>query len=200
MNIQSDIVTKAPATLSTQVTGNAVGAFFCTPQPNLAKAEAANTANAYDNAVPTTTAPASTGQTLLLYQPGNEDPNLIKISFYSSSSSAGAPMARVIGWNSYVQSGSTLYVPTLLAELTLSYGTSPSSVTIDGAARFMFHGIAVGSGVPTVNLYSPGSSAAASSTPPAHALIDTVGSQFVTVQFKSSTTSSNTIGCVWMAI
>jgi hypothetical protein len=202
MLIQSNIVTKAPATLATSMTGNAVGAFLCTPQPNFGKVEmsASISANAYDAAIPTTTAPISSGQTLLVYSPSNEDPNLLKITPYSSSSSAGSPMVRVIGWSSYIQSSTILYVPTLIAELTLSYSTATTSVSVDGNNRFFFHNITASSGVPTVNLYSPGTSAAASTVPPAFALIDVVGSQFVTLQFKSSTTSSNICGALWCAI
>jgi hypothetical protein len=202
MLIQSNIVTKAPATLATSMTGNVVGAFLCTPQPNFGKVEmaASISANAYDAAIPTTTAPTSTGQTLLVYSPSNEDPNLLKITPYSSSSSAGSPMVRVIGWSSYIQSATTLYVPTLLAELTMSYSTATASVSVDGANRFFFHNITASSGVPTVNLYSPGTASAANNVPPAFALIDVVGSQFVTLQFKSSTTSSNICGALWCAI
>jgi len=202
MNIQSNIVTKAPATLATSMTGNAVGAFLCTPQPNYGKAEmaASISANAYDAAIPTTTVPTSTGQTLLLYSPTNEEPNLLKITPYSESSSAGSPMMRVIGWNSYIQSATTLYVPTLLAELTMSYSTATASVSIDGNSRFFFHNITASSGVPTVNLYSPGTASAANNVPPAFALIDCVGSQFVTLQFKSSTTTGNRCGALWCSI
>ena len=202
MSVNSNIVTKAPSDITTSVTGIAVGAFLSTPQPNYGKVEMAATisTNAYDNAVPTTTAPSSTGQTLLLYSPSNEDPNLLQITPYSQSSSAGSPTVRVIGWKSYVQSASTLYVPTLLADLTLAYSTATSAATIDGNSRFFFHSITAASGVPTVNLYSPGTAAAASSTPPAFAVIDTIGSQFVTIQFKSSTTSSNICGALWCAL
>lgn len=202
MLIQSNIVTKAPATPTTSMTGNVVGAFLCTPQPNYGKVEmaASISANTYDAAIPTTTAPTSGGQTLLVYSPTNEDPNLLKITPYSSSSSAGSPMVRVIGWNSYIQSSTTLYVPTLLAELTLSYSTATAAVSVDGNNRFFFHNITASSGVPTVNLYSPGTASAANNVPPAFALIDVVGSQFVTLQFKSSTTSSNICGALWCAI
>lgn len=202
MLIQPNIVTKGGDSLSTSVTGSAVGAFLSTHQPNLAKAERAITSSSYDAAVPTTTEPTTTAQTSLLFGINQEGINLLKVVPYASINNAGAPMMRVIGWNSYPQGASTLYVPTLLAELTMAYnatGGSIPSASVDGSTRHFFHNITVGSGVPTVNVYAPGTAAGAG-TPPAHALIDTVGSQYVTIQFKSTTTSSNTLGAMWYAI
>jgi hypothetical protein len=96
----------------------------------------------------------------------------------------------------------TLYVPTVLAELTLAYNATAGSIPqadFDGARRFFFSSVAASSGVPTVNVYSPGTAAAAG-TGPGFAMIDTVGSQFVTIQFKSSTTTNNICGAFWSVI
>jgi hypothetical protein len=358
MLIQSNIVTKAPGSGAGAMTGNVVGAFLSTPQPNYGKLEMASnvTANSYDAASPTYTAPSSTGQTLLVYSPSTEEPNLLKLTPYSALNNAGSPMVRVVGWHSYpssvtnlvafsqtfatsgatgtntnwvdtnitrggtlvtdplggttalqitasaangsitnavaspaLQSGNrafsifmrrvsgtgniqvtmdgstwntqaitsswvrytfnatsvtsigvriatattdtieiwgaqveagtaattyavtttssstisqTLYVPNVLAELTLAYNGTAGSIPqadFDGARRFFFSSVAASSGVPTVNTYSPGTAAAAG-TGPAFAMIDTVGSQFVTIQFKSSTTTNNICGAFWSVI
>jgi hypothetical protein len=57
---------------------------------------------------------------------------------------------------------------------------------VNGTTQHFFHAITVGTGVPTVNVYSPGTAAAAG-TPPAGVVIDTIGVQYVTLQFESST-------------
>lgn len=359
MLIQSNIVTKAQGSGGNAMTGNVVGAFLSTPQPNYGKLEMASTvtANSYDAASPTYTAPSSTGQTLLVYSPSTEEPNLLKLTPYSALNNAASPMVRVVGWHSYpssvtnlvafsqtfatsgatgtntnwvdtnitrggtlvtdplggttalqitagaggngaitnavaspalasanrafsiylrrvtgsgniqytmdggttwttqaitpfwirytfnatsatsigiriatagdvidiwgaqVEAGTgsttysvtttssstisqTLYVPTVLAELTLAYNATALSIPqadFDGARRFFFSSVAASSGVPTVNTYSPGTAAAAG-TGPAFAMIDTVGSQFVTLQFKSNTTTNNICGAFWSVI
>lgn len=203
MLIQPNIVTKAPGAFATSMTGNAVGSFLCTPQPNFGKVEVSIAANSFDNMVASTTAPASSGRTALLYGPSTEDPNLIRLTPYSSANSTASVAIRVIGWNGYVQSASTLYVPTLLADLTtVAYNTTTGSIpsaSIDGNTRHFFHSITVASGVPTVNVYSPGTAAEAN-TPPASIVVDTIGSQFVTVHFKSNATGTPTLGALWCAI
>lgn len=203
MLIQPNIITKAPGALSTSMTGNAVGSFICTPQPNFGKVEASITANAFDNMAAATTVPSSTGQRALLYSPSDEEPNLVRIMPYSSANNTSSVLIRVIGWNSYVQSASTLYVPTLLADLTtVAYNATAGNIpsaTIDGNLRYFFHSIAVGAGSPNANVYSPGTAAEAN-TPPASIVVDTVGSQFVTVHFKSVATGTPTLGALWCAI
>lgn len=110
MLIQPNIVTKAPGALQTSVTGNAVGAFLSTPQPNFGKVEMASavSGSTYDNAVATFTPPASSNQTLLLYGPGSEDPNLLKIVPYANINNATSPTFRVVGWNAYPWSATNL--------------------------------------------------------------------------------------------
>lgn len=203
MLIQPNIVTKAPSALSTSVTGNAVGAFMSTPQPNFGKVEvtlSASTPNVFANANPTTSIPASSGQDSLLFAPSDEDPNLIRILPYAGAANLATPRIRVIGWNSYVQSASTLYVPMLLAELDLSYhSTTVPSIAIDGNTRHFFHNIAAAGGThPAPVFYAPGTSAAAG-TPPAQVVIDTMGTQFVTVQFRANTNSA-IMGALWCCL
>jgi len=94
----------------------------------------------------------------------------------------------------------SLWTPTLLAELTPAYNSTSGSIPhaqLDGARHFLFSALTVGGGVPTVNLYSPGTSAAAG-TPPAHAIVDCVGSQIVTAQFKAGTSCN--MGVLWYTI
>ena len=64
-------------------------------------------------------------------------------------------------------------------------------------ATFINSSVTAATGVPTVNLYSPGTAAAAG-TPPAHAIVDCVGSQIVTAQFKAGTSCS--MGALWYTI
>jgi hypothetical protein len=64
---------------------------------------------------------------------------------------------------------------------------------VNGTTQYFFHQIVVGTGVPTVNIYTPGTSAAAG-TPPACVVLDTIGVQYVTVQVESST---GTMGCFY---
>jgi len=199
MNIYSNIVTKRIDGTANDITGHVVGSFLSTPQPNLSKAETTgNSAAAYPTAAPTTTAPSTTGATMLLYNSTTEQPNLLMIAPYSTVSNATSPGVRIIGWRSYVQSANTLYFPTVLADLTLTYSTNPSAVSIDSVNRHFFYAITSASGVPTVNVYSPGSTVLAVSNPPACALIDTVGSQIITAQFKSS--SATTFGALYCVI
>lgn len=200
MSIHSNIVTKRVDGTANDITGHVVGSFLSTPQPNLSKAETTgNSSSSYPNAIPTTTAPSTTGATMLLYNSTTEQPNLLMLAPYSAVSNATSPGVRIIGWRSYVQSGSTLYFPTVLADLTLTYSNTTSAVSIDSASRHFFYAITSATGVPTVNVYSPGASVLATSNPPACALIDTVGSQIITAQFKGSGTAT-TFGAIYCVI
>jgi hypothetical protein len=119
---------------------------------------------------------------------------------FHSANNATTPGVRVIGWATYVQTNNTpIYVPTLLADLACAYnatGGSIPSLSVNGTTQHFFHAITVGTGVPTVNLYSPGTGAA-SGTPPAAAVLDLIGYQYVTLQFESST---GTMGCFYSFI
>lgn len=185
-------------------------AIISTNQPHSLKVELDVSTNAYPNSLPTATKPTSTGQTAVLYESGTNNPSapsLLKIVPYSAANNTSSPTLRVIGWTAYMQTagasaGTNIWVPTLLADLTLAYNATSGSipsVDIDGSGvvRYFFSSITVATGVPTVNLYSPGTAAAAG-TPPAHAIIDTVGAQLVTVQVKNN--STHTMGALWYTI
>lgn len=180
-------------------------AIISTNQPanNKVQVDVTN-ANAYDTATLTATQPTTTGQTGVAYEIDNRYPSLVKIIPFAFANNYATPGMRVIGWNWYLQStGVKLWVPTLLADLTLAYnatsGNIPSFANFDGTAntaRF-FSSITVATGVPTVNIYTPGTGAL-STSPPAHAIVDTVGSQILTLQFKSGT--AGTMGAFWYTI
>jgi len=151
----------------------------------------------YDVAVPTAILPSTTSQTFLVPSNLGDKPSLLRLVPFHSANNATTPSVRVIGWTTYVQTSNTpIYVPTLLADLACAYnGTAFSipSLLVNGTTQYFFHSITVGTGVPTVNIYSPGTAAAAG-TPPAGVVIDTIGHQYITVQFESST---GTMGCFY---
>lgn len=151
-------------------------------------------AQAYDAAVATTTAPSTTGQSALILSPGTNYPSLLRVTPFAGANNYTAVGVRVVGWNWYVQRsganvGVKIYVPTVLADLTMGYtsGTVPS-ISVDGSNSFFFSSVTVGAGVPTVNVYSP-ATAAATNVQHAHAVVDIIGSQFVTLQFRATGTT-----------
>jgi len=84
----------------------------------------------------------------------------------------------------------------MLADCACAYNaTGPSipSLSVNGVTQHFFHAVTVSAGVPTVNVYSPGTAAAAG-TPPAGVVIDTIGMQYITIQVESST---GTMGCFY---
>lgn len=147
-------------------------------------------AQAYDAAVATTTAPSTTGQSALILSPGSNYPSLLRVTPFAGANNYTAVGVRVVGWNWYSQtSGTKVYIPTVLADLTMGYTSGTvDSESIDGTSAFFFSSVTVGSGVPTVNVYSP-ATAAAANVQYAHAVVDTIGSQFVTLQFKATGTT-----------
>jgi hypothetical protein len=154
----------------------------------------------YDVAVPTATIPSTTSQTFLIPSNLGDKPSLMRLVPFHSANNATTPSFRVIGWTTYVQTnGTPIYLPTLLADCACAYngtGGSIPSLSVNGVTQYFFHAITVGTGVPTVNIYSPGTSAAAG-TPPAGVVIDTIGMQYITIQFESST---GTMGCYYAAL
>jgi hypothetical protein len=151
----------------------------------------------YDVAVPTATLPSTTSQTFMVPTNLGDKPSLVRLVPFHSANNATTPGFRVIGWSTYTQtSGTPIYVPTLLADVACAYnatGGSIPSLSVNGTTQHFFHGVTVASGVPTVNAYNPGTAAAAG-TPPANVVLDTIGHQYVTVQFESST---GTMGCFY---
>lgn len=151
----------------------------------------------YDVAVPTATAPANTTQGFLVPSNLGDKPSLMRLVPFHSADNATTPGFRVIGWSQYTQtSGTPIYVPTLLADVACAYnatGGSIPSLSVNGTTQYFFHGVTITGGVPTVNSYNPGTAAAAG-TPPAAVVLDTIGHQYITVQFESST---GTMGCFY---
>ena len=155
------------------------------------------------------TAPAVTGtkptlsNSCLLYDfqqwQTNTLPSLLRIMPMSDINNGTSVGMRIIGWNSHVQaSGTAVYFPTILGEFVLTYtsGTVPSFV-FDAYTLYMFSGITHVAGTPAPNRYSPATTVA-SDVAPASILIDAVGSQYVTADFKSS--GSAKMVAFWYAI
>lgn len=147
-------------------------------------------AQAYDAAVATTTAPSTTSQSALILSPGTDYPSLLRITPFAGANNYTAVGVRVVGWNWYNQTTNTkIYVPTVLADLTMGYTSGTvDSEAVDGNTVFFFSSVTAGAGVPTVNLYSP-ATAASTNVQYAHAVVDIIGSQFVTLQFKATGTT-----------
>ncbi len=163
---------------------------IATDQPSY-RISSASTGSAYGNAVPTATLPSTTGSTFLIPSSNGDKPSLLRLTPYHTANNATGLGLRVIGWSVCTQTdGTDLYVPNLLAELTPAYSSNIPSVSVNGTTQYFFHGMTVASGVPTVNVYSPGTGAAAG-TPAAHAVIDIIGHRYVTLHFKSSTGTMN---------
>jgi len=172
--------------------------FISTEQPQNAKALVTIDSTSYPAASPTLTQPASSGQSFVVYGKGTVYPNVLKVVPFHQLNNATSLGIRVIGWNRYQDTGGLLWVPTLLADVTPVYNSSNiPSVAIDGTTSYFFSNLTVGGGVPTVNLYTPGTSAG-SGTPPAHFVVDTIGSEIVMFQFKSS--GSSGMGAFWYTI
>ena len=108
---------------------------------------------------------------------------------------------RLLGWRKYLQATDSTfwYLPTVLADFTLGFttGTVPN-YTIEGIADTRtFSNITQVAGTPSAYLFSP-ATAAATNVEPAYAMLDITGSQFVTVQFKSSGTPG--MGVFWSTL
>ena len=150
----------------------------------------------YVDAVPTETAPSTTGTVFLIPSNNGDKPSLLRLTPYHTSNAATGLGIRVVGWSVYTQTnGTNLYVPNLLAELTPAYNATIGSiplVTVNDTTQYFFHGLTAAAGVPTVNVYSPGTGAAVG-TPAAHAVIDIIGHRYVTLHFKSSTATGTSI-------
>lgn len=160
-------------------------------------------AAAYDAAKPTATIPSTTGQTFLIPSNLGDKPSLIRLVPFCGSSAAAtaanftAAGVRVIGWTAYNQtSGTPIYVPTILADLTVTLGSSVPTLTVNGVSQYFFNTVAAAAAVPTVNVYSPGTVSAANDNA-ASAVIDTIGCQYVTLQFKGTNANSPTMGCFY---
>jgi hypothetical protein len=157
-------------------------------------------AQAYDAASPTATKPSTTSQSALLYDIGTNYPSLLRLTPITSANNFTSVGMRVVGWNSYLQTaGTKVWIPTVLADVTLGYTSGTvASLTIDTVSTFFFSSATIGSGVPTVNAYSP-ATAATGNVQPASVIVDAVGSQLITLQFKATGTTPK-MGAFWATI
>jgi len=152
---------------------------------------------AYTTTEPTTTAPSTTGQNFLIPTNLGDKPSLLRLAPFCGAGSAPTSTTfasgglRVVGWSIYTQtSGTALYVPNVLADLSLGLTTGTvQSETVNDVAQYPFSTVTVGAGVPTVNLYSPGT-ASASNVESCAAVIDCIGMQFIQLQFKATASVS----------
>ena len=160
---------------------------------------------AYTTTEPTTTAPSTTGQNFLIPTNLGDKPSLLRIAPFCGAASAptSATFAsgglRVVGWSIYTQtSGTAIYVPTVLADIAFGLTTGTvQTETVNGVAQYPFSVATVGAGVPTVNLYSPGT-ASASNVEPCAAVVDCIGMQYIQLQFKATASvASPTMGCFY---
>jgi hypothetical protein len=91
----------------------------------------------------------------------------------------------------------TAWIPTVLADLTLTYstGTVPA-ITVNNVSSYVFSNITQVALSPDASLYRP-STVTATATETASVLVDTVGSQLVQLQFKAN---SGNMGAAWYSI
>jgi hypothetical protein len=169
---------------------------------------AVTSGTAYTTTEPTATAPTTTGQNFLIPTNLGDKPSLLRLAPFCGAAAAptSATFAsgglRVVGWSIYTQTGGTaFYVPTVLADLALGLTTGTvQTELVNGVAQYPFSVCTAGAGVPTVNLYSPGTAAAANVEPCA-AVIDLIGMQYVQLQFKATASvSTPTMGAFYSFI
>jgi hypothetical protein len=163
-------------------------------------------AAAYDAAAPTATAPSTTSQTFLLPTNLGDKPSLLRLVPFCGSSVAPTSSTftvagiRVVGWSAFNQtSGTPVYIPAVLADLTTTLGSAVPSLTVNSVAQYFFNTVTVAGGAPAVNLYSPGTVSAATNTA-CEIVIDTVGHQYITLQFKGTNANSPTMGAFYAFI
>jgi len=163
---------------------------------------------AYTTTDPTTTAPSTTGQNFLIPTNLGDKPSLLRLAPFCGANAAPTSTTfasggiRVVGWSSYTQTnGNLVYIPTILADISLGLTTGTvQSETVNGVVQYPFSTATVGAGVPTVNVYSPGTASGANVEPCA-AVIDCVGMQYIQLQFKATASvASPKMGCFYAFI
>lgn len=158
---------------------------------------AVTSGTAYTTTEPTATAPTTTGQNFLIPTNLGDKPSLLRLAPFCGAAAAptSATFAsgglRVVGWSIYTQTdGTAFYVPNVLADLALGLTTGTvQTEPVNGVAQYPFSTVTVGAGVPNVNLYSPGT-ASGSNVESCAAVIDTIGMQFIQLQFKATASVS----------
>jgi hypothetical protein len=157
-------------------------------------------AQAYDAASPTATKPSTTSQSALLYDINSNYSSLLRLTPITSNNNFTSVGMRVVGWNPYVQTaGTKVWIPTVLADVTLAYTSGTvASLSIDSVTTYFFSSASIASGVPTVNTYSP-ATAASTNVQPASVVVDAIGSQLITLQFRATGTTPK-MGAFWSTI
>lgn len=158
---------------------------------------AVTSATAYSLIEPIATAPTTTGQNFLIPTNLGDKPSLLRLAPFCGAAVAPTSTTfasgglRVIGWSIYTQTdGTAFYVPQVLADLALGLTTGTvSTENVNGVAQYPFSTVTAGAGVPTVNLYSPGT-ASGSNVESCAAVIDCIGMQFIQLQFKATASVS----------
>jgi hypothetical protein len=168
-------------------------AFISTGQNDFRRIAVASVPATYAaaGAVLTTTKPSS--GVLIDWQANvdtNRNASLLRLMPWTSTTTATGVGMRLLGWSIFRETigANTWWIPTVLGDFTLTYtsGTVPQ-YSIDTQSTATFSGIVQVAGTPPANAYSP-ASVLASNVEPAAVLLDTVGCELVTVQFKSSGT------------
>jgi hypothetical protein len=177
------------------------GNFTCNANPTLAVGQSVTIAGTFGGSG-TITDPAYSNPTTFYIIATNGSS-----TFQLSATLGGAAITTTVGTptgvtytRSNLNVSSFWYVPTVLADLTLTFtsGTVPN-YTIDGTANTRtFSGITQVSGTPAGNLYSP-ATAAGANVEPAYAMIDLAGAQYVTAQFKISSGTPD-MGAFWSTL
>jgi hypothetical protein len=158
---------------------------------------AVTSGTAYTTTGLTTSAPTTTGQNFLIPTNLDDKPSLLRLAPFCGAGVAPTSITfasggiRVVGWSIHrLTNGSAIYNPHVLADLALGLTTGTvQSLSFNGANNFPFSTVTAGVGVPTVNLYSPGT-ASASNVEPCAVVIDCIGMQFIQLQFKATASVS----------
>ncbi len=164
-------------------------ASIITPQRNMAPVEIKTVGATYSSIGIVTVRPTAGLVVDFTAASGNGSPSLLRLLPYSKINNGTSVGMRVIGWSQYLGANAvTYYIPMVIGDYTLTYtsGTIPSP-TVDGATIYTFSGLVQVAGTPPSNAYSP-ASVLASNTEPCAVLLDPIGTQLITVQFKSSGT------------
>lgn len=175
MNIQPNIVTKGGDALSTSVTGSAVGAFLSTHQPRWQWKALTRDGTTYGAYGTLGTKPT----TNVLYESSLDHPTLVRLMPFTGTSTNTTGGIRVVGWSMYMDGANEDWVPTVLADISLTR-TSGTTVknAVSGTDFYPYAGGAVTTGTPAPNLYALGNT---STNPPASVVVDALGSQLIQV-------------------
>lgn len=185
MLIQPNIVTKGATVPGTSITGTAVGAFISTNQPNW-NWKVCGTNTSYTAYATLGTKPALN----VLYESSPDAPTLIRVMPFTTASAVTAGSVRVVSWSKYLDDTSDVWIPNVLAEITLSRSSGTGvKTTIASTDYFPFSGATAVAGSPAPNIYTVGSLASFA--------VDTMGAQLIQV---TATAASGSMGILWTVL